>query len=46
MDKKSIHGRKISRKQALKGLGNSRTWENDKKKILKEFRQKPKSIKN
>ena len=39
--RKSIHGKKISRKQALKGLGDPKTWEKDKKRLMKEFRSKP-----
>lgn len=42
--KPSIHGKKISRKQALKGLGDPKTWEDDKKKIMRESRRKPKLV--
>ncbi len=40
-ERKSIHGRKVTRKQALRGLGNPKTWKKDKEKLMKEFRSKP-----
>lgn len=41
MAARSIHGAKITKKQALKGLGNPKTWEAFRKKVMKEFRRKP-----
>lgn len=36
-----LGGRKISRRAALKGLGDPKTWAKHKEKVEKEFREKP-----
>ncbi len=39
--KQSLGGKQISRKEALKGLGDSETWEKQKEETMKEFKKKP-----
>ena len=39
--KDSIQGKKITKKEAMKGLGNPKTWKKFKKQLDKEFKQKP-----
>jgi hypothetical protein len=39
--KEFIGGKRISRKEAYKGLGNPKNWESEKQKILNEFKAKP-----
>jgi hypothetical protein len=41
-EKQFISGKKITRKEALEGLGNPATWEKDKKRLMKEMNKKPK----
>lgn len=43
--KSPISGKKISRKEAYKDLGDPKTWEKESKKFYKEFRKRPKTIK-
>jgi len=43
---KRLSGKKISRKKAYQGLGDPKTWESDKKKLLDEFRAKPLKFKD
>lgn len=43
--KDSIQGKKISREEALEGLGDPSTWAAHKEKVMKEFRAKPKKTK-
>ncbi len=38
-----IGGKTITRKQALAGLGDEKTWEADAKELQREFRKKPKT---
>ncbi len=40
--KEKYVGRKIIRKQALRGLGDPKKWEAEAKKLDREFRKKPK----
>lgn len=43
MRKKSgLGGRRISREEAMKGLGDPKTWKKDADKLYREFRKKPK----
>ena len=39
---KSLSGKKISREEALEGLGDPSTWEAHKEAVMKKFREKPK----
>lgn len=38
---KKLSGKKITRKQAMKGLGDPSTWDAYKKALEKEFKKKP-----
>lgn len=38
--KQSIHGKKISKKKAMKALGDPKTWAEFSEKLYKEFRKK------
>jgi len=39
--KEFIGGKKISKKEALKGLGNPETWKKVSEKVIKDFKSKP-----
>jgi len=39
--KSPIGGRQITRKEAFKGLGDPKTWQNEAKAVYAEFRAKP-----
>jgi hypothetical protein len=41
--KSGLGGRKISRKEAYRGLGDPKTWKKDHEALMREFRKKPKS---
>lgn len=41
MSKQSIQGKRISQKEAYKGLGDPKTWAAYEKKLEREFRAKP-----
>ena len=41
--KKSLSGKRISKKEALRGLGDPRKWAADSEKVYAEFRAKPKA---
>jgi hypothetical protein len=41
MKKTNIQGKKITREQALEGLGDPSTWEEDHKKLYEEMSRKP-----
>jgi len=42
---KLLSGKKISKRQAYKGLGDPSTWEKEKEVLMKEFRARPKKSK-
>lgn len=39
--KDGIQGRAITHREAMKGLGDPKTWERNKEALMKEFRKKP-----
>lgn len=41
MKKSPLGGKKITKKQALKGLGNPKDWEKFANEVYKEFKKKP-----